>query len=212
MKFKENPLPVWMEIAWKEYKDWSIGKWTEKKGDGLKRANKYIKKTKDNFKANKNAWCGCFIHWVLKETNSTKNTKFSTVTNNPTSSQNYWEKSRYSSSKQITPSLKEPPYGTIAVLHKSGWTGHVGFLINFKKKGNITYAYLLGGNQNNKVCVQEYKVYKDGTDIKYKTKKGTIYKLKGYVYPKEFKIDDNKKHKNDYKTKGYTIEDAISTN
>lgn len=201
----------WMEIAWMEYEYWSSKKLTEKKGDGLTRANKYIKKAGDNFKAHENAWCGCFIHWILKETNSKKSTGYSTVTNNPTSSQNYWEKSRYSGSKQISPSLNDPPYGVIAVLHKSGWSGHVGFLINIKEKGGKKYAYLLGGNQNNKVCVQEYKVYKDGSKIKYKTKKGTVYTLKGYVYPKEFKIDDNKKHKNDYKTKDYTVEDAIST-
>ncbi len=211
-ELKKNQSAPWMEIAWKEYKDWSEGKWTEKKDDGLKRANKYIKKAGDSFKANKKAWCGCFIHWVLTETNNTKKSNFSTVTNNPTSSQNYWEKSRYPNSKKINPSLESPPYGVITVLHKTGWSGHVGFLINFEQKENKTYAYLLGGNQNNKVCVQEFLVYKEGATIIYETKSKTKYKLKGYVYPEEFKINNNEKYKNNYKITGYTIEEAISTN
>ena len=212
LEFHENRLPPWMEIAWKEYKDWSSKKWTEKKGDGLTRANKYIKKADANFKANKDAWCACFIHWVLKETNTSKSTNFSTVIDTPSGSQNYWHSGRYPNKTKVSASLENPPYGVITVLQKGNqWKGHVGFLMNFKEKGGEKYAYLLGGNQNNKVCVQEYKVYKDGSKIKYKTKKGTVYTLKGYVYPKEYEIDDNKKHKNDYKTKDYTVEDAIST-
>jgi hypothetical protein len=155
------------------------------------------------------------VDWTLKETNSTKNSKYSTIPrlNEPSSSLNYWYLNRYPNSKQIKPSLNLPPYGVIAVLvrNKSEWEGHVGFLINFKETGGKKYAYLLGGNQNDKVCIQEFEVYKKGIEVKYKTKKGSVYSLAGYVYPKEFKIDNNKKYKNDYKTKGYTVEQAIST-
>ena len=140
---KKIILAPWMDIAWKEYSDWSAGNWTEKKGDGLKRANKYIKKAGVNFKANAKAWCGCFVDWVVKTTNETTKSKFSTVSVNPSGSLNYWFENRYPKSKKIEPSINFPPYGMITVLrYGSKWEGHVGFLINFEEKGkkkNLPY-------------------------------------------------------------------------
>ncbi|WP_346881335.1 hypothetical protein [uncultured Algibacter sp.] len=104
-----------------------------------------------------------------------------------------------------------PPYGAITVLHKKGFQGHVGYVVNFEEINGEKYAYLLGGNQNNKVCVQQFKVYMSGGKVIYKTQKGSKYTLKGYIYPKEYKLGTNKNYSNDYRKSGYIVEAAIST-
>lgn len=215
VKYEMGVAP-WMEIAWKEHKYWSNNGLTESNGDGLKRAQEYVNSTDENFAPNKAAWCGCFIHWVLMKTNEYTNQiigdpDFSTVVNNPSGSLNYDEKSRYPDRKLIDPTLDNPPYGVIVVLQKgSAWEGHVGFLINYKKVNDIQYAYLLGGNQNDKVCVQEFEVLKENKTIYYKTKKGTKYTLKRFVYPKQYNLSvlGTKAYK--YKTEGYEIEEVLS--
>ncbi|WP_346881334.1 hypothetical protein [uncultured Algibacter sp.] len=80
--------PLWMYTAWHEYYKWLDGNLTEKKGDGLKKGNEYIKSANGGFTADKNAWCGCFAHWVLSTTNSKYGKNYSKVTINPSSSQN----------------------------------------------------------------------------------------------------------------------------
>lgn len=90
------------------------------------------------------------------------------------------------------------------------WEGHVGFVINVKQQGNYTYILLLGGNQNDQVCVQEFKLLKEGSVTKAITERGTRYTLAGYVYPKEYELNIKDKHFYKYKTSGYVIKEAIS--
>lgn len=208
-----NCDPPWMEIAWEEHKKWSDGNWIESdNADGTQTAQAYINKAGDNFAPTADAWCGCFAHWVLEETNTQKSKNYSTVAEYPPGSLNYYHKVRYPNSVQIKPSMDFPAYGLITVLRRgTKWSGHVGFMVNFVKKNNKHYAFLLGGNQNDKVCVQEFEVYKSGKDIKFKTSTGTVYILQGYAYPKEHTLISSINKADDYKKTGYKVEKAIST-
>jgi len=48
----------------------------------------------------------------------------------------------------------------------------------------------LGGNQSHKVCVQKYEFTKSGSNYYYKSR----FKLLGFVVPKEYNYDENKKN------------------
>lgn len=50
--------------------------------------------------------------------------------------------------------LKSPIYGCIVVLDRGQGKGHVGFYVGSTKDG----IRLLGGNQSNRVCIEEYGV------------------------------------------------------
>ncbi len=84
------------------------------------------------------AWCSVFVNWVAKECG-------------------------YSHSGQLTArswltegvTAKNPDLGDVVVLWRespNSWKGHVGFYIKESKN----HVYLLGGNQNNRVCIQPY--------------------------------------------------------
>ncbi len=52
--------------------------------------------------------------------------------------------------------VKTPKLGDIVVFwrgNEQGWQGHIGFYISQKR--NV--IYVLGGNQNNKVCIKAYQ-------------------------------------------------------
>ena len=54
----------------------------------------------------------------------------------------------------------DPQVGDLVVFWRdseNSWKGHVGFYINETEDG---YINVLGGNQNNQVCIQEYPKYK----------------------------------------------------
>jgi len=105
-------IAPWMEIAWQEYEDWNSGAWTEKTGDGMARAQKYINGVGLNFPptgTGSRAWCACFAGWVLRETNMRKDKSYSVLKNTPESSLNFWFENRYKGSKKIEASLKKNP-------------------------------------------------------------------------------------------------------
>lgn len=213
MKDRTNRSTVkgvpWMSIAWHEYLLWGKNDWTVKVKGGFKRVQQYINLARGGFNAQTAGWCGCFVHWVLEKTNEIYGTSFSTVKNNPSSSQNYATRKRYPGSLRIRPRLNRIPYGSITVLHSSGWQGHVGFLINYVKAGKKRYAYLLAGNQNEKVCVQEFEVYREKNQILYRTKKGKIFSLRGYFFPVEYDFARVRNKAFKYCTEGYSIEEII---
>ncbi len=99
------------------------------------------------------AWCSAFVNWVAK------------TTNRP-----YSGKLNARSWLSIGVTTKEPLLGDVVVLWRespSSWKGHVGFYV----KETTRYVYILGGNQNNSVCIKAYpknrvlsykKLYKNG--------------------------------------------------
>jgi uncharacterized protein (TIGR02594 family) len=100
---------------------------------------KYFKSIGESWvKTDETAWCSAFINWVCKELGleySGKLTARSWLT--------------------IGTLTDYPELGDIVILwreSKDSWKGHVGFYINSDNK----YIYILGGNQNNKVCIKPY--------------------------------------------------------
>ena len=86
------------------------------------------------------AWCSAFANWVCK---------FSALP--------YTRKLNARSWMEIGNDVVMPEVGDIVVLwrvSKTSWKGHVGFYINHDED-NI---YVLGGNQNNKVCIRPYGI------------------------------------------------------
>ena len=201
--------PAWMDLAWHEYLLWNENAWTVNHPEGRKRAQEYINLTGEHFTPHAAGWCGCFVHWVLKKTNQLYGTAFSTVTDNPSGSQNYATRKRYPGSIRIRPRLGNAPYGSLVVLQYSQWQGHVGFLVNCRKVEGKRFACLLGGNQNEKVCVQEFLDYRQGGKIFYQTRKGKIFTLKGFVFPKQYDRRILGKNAFEYCTEGYSIEEPI---
>lgn len=83
-------------------------------------------------------WCAAFVNDILKECGF-----------------------KYSTELVARPMQKlgrvtiTPKLGDIAVFwrgNKDGWQGHVGFYVN--EINNV--VYVLGGNQNNRVCIKAY--------------------------------------------------------
>lgn len=84
------------------------------------------------------AWCSAFVNWCFMQASQTGTGKANAR------SWLDWGNS------VITPEL-----GDIVVLwrnSKIGAKGHVGFFI----RATANHAYILGGNQNNKVCIERY--------------------------------------------------------
>lgn len=84
------------------------------------------------------AWCSAFANWVAKK-----------------SGYSYSGKLNARSWLNIGQSINTPDVGDVVVLWRenpTSWKGHVGFFIK-QTKG---FVYVLGGNQNNKVCIQAY--------------------------------------------------------
>lgn len=84
------------------------------------------------------AWCSAYVNWVAKQLG-------------------------YEHSKQLTArswlkvgtSVKTAKPGDIVVFWRespNSWKGHVGFFIKATKR----FVYVLGGNQNNSVCIKAY--------------------------------------------------------
>lgn len=202
-KIQPIDMPPWMDIAWHEYLLWQENGWTINDPEGCKRAQEYIHITGEHFTPHAAGWCGCFVDWVLKKTNQLYGTAFPTVASNPSGSQNYATRKRYPDSVRIRPRLSRAPYGSLVVLQSAPWQGHVGFLVNCIKSGGKRYVYLLAGNQNAKVCVQEFEVYRKDTKITYQTRRGKVFTLKGYVLPKEYDLQAQGEAAFEYCNEGY---------
>ncbi|WP_459211416.1 TIGR02594 family protein [Aquimarina rhabdastrellae] len=84
------------------------------------------------------AWCSAFVNWVAKTTNYP-----------------YSGKLNARSWLSIGQSTDTPTLGDLVILWRESprsWKGHVGFYI----KETARYVYILGGNQNNSVCIKAY--------------------------------------------------------
>ncbi len=84
------------------------------------------------------AWCSAFVGWVAKECDYLYSTKLTARS---------WLKEGISTD--------HPNLGDIVILWRESidsWKGHVGFYI----KESRNYIYLLGGNQNQRVCIKPY--------------------------------------------------------
>ena len=89
-------------------------------------------------KDDETAWCSAFVNWVAKK-----------------EGYEYSGKLNARSWLSMGDPIGHPEVGDVVVLwrnNKSSWMGHVGFFINQNDK----YIYILGGNQNNQVCIKPY--------------------------------------------------------
>lgn len=85
----------------------------------------------------KNAWCGSFVAWVMKE-------------NGHTPVKNAF---RAKSWKDFGKTIKDPIFGAIAIKSRKGG-GHVGFVVGKSASGKE--LFILGGNQGDKVSIAKY--------------------------------------------------------
>ncbi|MCP4490327.1 MAG: TIGR02594 family protein [Gammaproteobacteria bacterium] len=85
----------------------------------------------------KNAWCGSFVAWVMKQNGYT-----------PVKSA-----FRAKSWKNFGKAIKSPIGGAIAIKSRKGG-GHVGFVVGKSASGKE--LFILGGNQGDKVSVAKY--------------------------------------------------------
>lgn len=84
------------------------------------------------------AWCSAFANWVCKQAELPRSKKLTARS---------W--------MHVGDQTTLPKLGNVVVFwreSRSSWKGHVGFFIKETKH----YVYVLGGNQNNKVCIQAY--------------------------------------------------------
>ncbi len=84
------------------------------------------------------AWCAAFVGWTAKQAGVCYSTRLNAR-----------------SYLHIGTKTTNPKQGDVAVLwreDRKSWKGHVGFYIR-EHKG---WIYLLGGNQNNQVCIKAY--------------------------------------------------------
>lgn len=84
------------------------------------------------------AWCSAYVNWVAKQCNYEHTGKLTARS---------W--------LHVGTSVINPKLGDVVVFWRESpqsWKGHVGFFIK-QTKG---FVYVLGGNQNNKVCIKAY--------------------------------------------------------
>jgi len=84
------------------------------------------------------SWCSAFISYLCKQLEYERSGELTARS---------WLK--------IGKELTKPEIGCIVVLWRgsvNSWKGHVGFYVNHDSR----YVYILGGNQDNSVCVKRY--------------------------------------------------------
>lgn len=84
------------------------------------------------------AWCSAFANWVAKTVGYEHSGKLTARS---------W--------LAVGESTSTPEVGDVVVFWRespSSWKGHVGFFV----KQTNRYVYVLGGNQNNSVCIKAY--------------------------------------------------------
>lgn len=88
------------------------------------------------------SWCSAFVNWTLKQSGNPG-------TNSPAARS--WEKwGMY---------LKVPQVGCVVVIKRGSiaWQGHVGFYVGAPSPAYVT---LLGGNQSDKVCIENFPAWR----------------------------------------------------
>jgi TIGR02594 family protein len=86
------------------------------------------------------AWCSLYANWVALKAGCHRSGKLTARS---------W--------LAVGKKVRTPEKGDIVVFwreKRSSWKGHVGFFIGFS--GDKKYIYVLGGNQNNQVCIKPY--------------------------------------------------------
>ena len=93
-------------------------------------------------------WCAAFVNAVLEESSITSNNSH----RYPLTARAFLDWGKKVSKQDIKP-------GDIVVFPRGnqGWQGHVGFFIKEEIINGVTYYYILGGNQNNKVSIVAYR-------------------------------------------------------
>ena len=84
------------------------------------------------------AWCSAFINYIAKRTGYERSGQLTARS---------W--------LDVGTEIETPERGCIVVLWRgslSSWKGHVGLYINSDDR----YIYILGGNQDNSVCIKRY--------------------------------------------------------
>lgn len=91
-------------------------------------------------------WCAAFVNAVLEESGipSNKDHKY------PLTARAFLD---------WGVKVKKPEPGDVVVFPRGnqGWQGHVGFFIREAEINGVTYYYILGGNQKNKVSIEMYR-------------------------------------------------------
>ena len=98
---------------------------------------KYFKSVGSNY-SDEYAWCSAFINWCAKELGLEMSGKLNARS---------W--------LQVGISVENPTPGDVVILWRESqdsWKGHVGMYINIVGDD----IFILGGNQNNMVCVKAY--------------------------------------------------------
>lgn len=86
------------------------------------------------------AWCSIFMNWCAMKTGLERSGKLNARS---------W--------LNVGKEVEEPQLGDVVIFwreKKNGWKGHVAIYINHSQDGK--YINCLGGNQSNKVCIQQY--------------------------------------------------------
>ena len=100
---------------------------------------KYFHETGSKWvKTDETAWCSAFLNWVFK-----------------TAGLSYSGKLNARSWLKIGKKVKTPKVGDVVIfwrVSKNDWRGHVGMYVY----ETANYIHVLGGNQNNKVCIKPY--------------------------------------------------------
>ena len=90
------------------------------------------------------AWCSAFANWIALKAGCYRSNKLNARS---------W--------LSVGQGVEVPKQGDVVVFwreNRSSWKGHVGFFISYSEdKKSI---YVLGGNQNNKVCIKPYPTYR----------------------------------------------------
>jgi len=105
------------------------------------RVLQYFDDTGFNGKALKDetSWCSAFINWVALEADALTSGKLTARS---------W--------LNVGEAVETPTKGDVVIFwreSRKSWKGHVGIFI----RETPSWVYVLGGNQNNRVCIQAYR-------------------------------------------------------
>jgi uncharacterized protein (TIGR02594 family) len=133
----DSRVPQWMTIARKEVGTKEFAG-TADNPEVLKYLKSVDTLSVSAQRDDETAWCSAFVNWCMEEA-GIKGTESAAA-------RSWLEWGR---------KLSEPMEGCVVVLWRESpdsWKGHVGFLV----KETASNVFLLGGNQSDQVCIQEY--------------------------------------------------------
>ncbi len=110
--------------------------WDARNGGGTTRRDSFVGKRMSEI--DETPWCGCFVQWCLLEAGHAR-------------------RPNLAAARGWIPRGSEaclPRYGAVCVVEHATGGHHVGFWVGPPARG--TGATLLGGNQNDRVCVKSY--------------------------------------------------------